>query len=239
MADYLKPDIEELVDLRDRTDVFADRQEAGRTLAEMLQAYRGAAALVLGVPSGGVPVAIVIAQTLGLEMDVAVVNKITLPWNTEVGYGGVAYDGTMLMNEDVLRLSMLSQRQIRDGIEMTKAKVARRVRLLRGDQPPPAVEGRTVIIVDDGLATGSTLRVAVKAVRKGGASAILVAIPTGHEDSVIRLARDVDRLYCANIRGGWSFAVAAAYRNWTNLEEEEVAALLAEYRASAVTAQHP
>ena len=234
MASYLKPDIIELPAMRDRLNVFEDRDDAGRTLARMLEPYRGSAALLLGIPAGGVPIAVAIAQTLGLEMDVAVVNKITLPWNTEVGYGGAAYDGTLWLNEDVLRQTRLSEREIQEGIEQTQAKVSRRALLLRGDQPPPAVGDRTVILVNDGLATGSTMRVAVRAVRRAGASSIIVAVPTGHEDSVIHLAHDVTRVYCANIRGGWSYAVAAAYRNWTNLQESDVAALLADYRASAL-----
>lgn len=232
MVTYLRPDIIELPELRDRQEVFDDREDAGRILASMMESYRGSGALVLGIPGGGVAVAITIAQLLGLDLDVAVVNKITLPWNTEVGYGGVAYDGTMVLNEDVLRQMSLSERQIQDGIEQTQTKVSRRVRLLRGDMPAPAVEGRTVIIVDDGLATGSTLRVAVKAVRRGGAAKIVLAIPTGHEESVIRLGREVSRIYCPNIRTGWSYAVASAYRRWTNVEESEVAAQLAAYRAS-------
>jgi putative phosphoribosyl transferase len=238
MTEYLKPNIVEWPFLRDRREVFEDRGDAGRALAGLLEPYRGSHALVLGIPAGGVPLGILIAQMLELDLDVAVVNKITLPWNTEVGYGGVAWDGTLWLNEDVLRQSRLSERQIQEGIETTREKVARRVRLLRNDQPPPAIEGRTVIMVDDGLATGSTVRVAVKAVRRAGAAHIVVAVPTGHEDSVIRLAREVSCVYCANIRSGWSFAVAGAYRAWTNLEEPEVASRLAAYRASMLAAQH-
>ena len=234
MAEYLKPDIVELPPLRDRLAVFEDRDDAGRTLAAMLEPYRGSGALVLGIPAGGVPIAIVIARILGLDIDVAVVNKITLPWNTEVGYGGAAYDGTLWLNEDVLRQTRLTAEQIEEGIELTRAKVARRAQRFRGDQPPPDVSGRTVILVDDGLATGSTMRVAVRAVRRAGASRIVVAVPTGHEDTVIRLARDVTRVYCANIRSGWSYAVAAAYRNWTSLGEADVAAVLAEHRTAAM-----
>jgi putative phosphoribosyl transferase len=232
MACYLQPDIVELPEMRDRLAVFEDRHDAGRILAPMLEPYRDSGALLLGIPAGGVPVAIAIAQALGLEMDVAVVSKITLPWNSEVGYGGAAYDGTLWLNEDVLRQARLSEGDIQRGIRETQAKVARRERLLRGDLPPPSLVGRVAILVDDGLATGSTMRVAVRAVRRAGAAQVVVAVPTGHEDSVIRLARGVTRVYCPNIRGGWSYAVAAAYRNWGNLGESDVATLLAEYRAS-------
>jgi putative phosphoribosyl transferase len=236
MVTYLRPDIVERPELRDRLEVFEDRDDAGRILADMMGAYVGSGALVLGIPAGGVAVAIAVARRLGLDLDVAVVNKITLPWNTEVGYGGVAYDATLVLNEDVLRQTPLSEKQIQGGIEQTQAKVNRRMKLLRGDRPPLAVEGRTVIVVDDGLATGSTLRVAVKAMRRGRAAKIVVAIPTGHEDSVIRLGREVSRVYCPNLRDGWSYAVADAYRRWTNVEESEVVAQLAAYRASLVAA---
>jgi len=222
----------ELLPFRNRTGVFKDREDAARILDRMLDEYRGTTALVLGVPSGGVPVAAAVAKSLGLALDTAVVSKITLPWNSEMGYGGVAFDGTVELNTEILPTLGLSERQIREGIADTRDKVARRIRLLRGDLPPLDVSARRVILVDDGLASGVTIRAAVKALRASGAAKLVVAVPTGHQGAVFELSRQVEALYCANIRGGWSFAVADAYRHWTDVPEDEVARILAKFRAT-------
>jgi predicted phosphoribosyltransferase len=230
MARVEVADVIELPQLRDRTRVFDDRDDAGRVLAGMLEEFRGSGALVLGVPSGGVPVGMAAAGALGLEFDVAVVSKITLPWNSEMGYGAVAFDGTVRLNEPVLASIGLSEMEVREGIRRTRQKVRRRVRILRGNQPLPDVNGRDVLLVDDGLATGSTLRAAVAALRRALCGRLVLAVPTGHEASVHALAAEVDGVYCANVRGGWSYAVADAYRHWTDMTEIEVARLLAEWR---------
>lgn len=227
----------ELPYLRDRVHIFRDRHQAGEVLADLLENYRHTDALVLGIPSGGVPVAVAVAHRLGLDFDVAVTSKITLPWNTEVGYGGVAFDGTVVLNGDVLPHMGLTQAQIDAGIERTREKVARRLQLLRGEEPLPPLVGRTVILVDDGLATGSTVHVTAIALRKANVENLVVAVPTGHQDTVVRVAREVEFLYCANIRGGWRFAVAEAYEHWFDMEEAEVADILAVHR-SAVHQHH-
>jgi predicted phosphoribosyltransferase len=180
---------------------------------------------VLAIPAGGVPVAAVIAERLQIPLDVAVVSKITLPWNTEAGYGAVAFDGTMRLNEDLLPRLGLTEEQIQQGIDETTQKVLRRVRRFRGDQPFPDLTKRQAILVDDGLASGFTLLVAVEAPRKAGARNICVAVPTGHGSSLQRVIPEVEALYCANIRTGFSFAVADAYAAWTDVTEEEAIAL--------------
>ena len=220
----------ELTYLHDGVRVFEDREAAGKVLAGLLETYRETGALVLGIPAGGVSVGAVIARTLGLELDVAVTSKITLPWNTEMGYGAVAFDGTVLLNEEVLAGLGLTDRQVQEGIEKTRAKVARRLRLLRGDRPPPAVAGRTCILVDDGLATGSTMRVAAMVLQRAGAGNLVVAVPTGHVRAVLRLARHADVVYCANVRSGQAFAVADAYHHWYDVSEAEAAEVLAACR---------
>ena len=214
----------EIPELRDRTGVFADRAEAGRTLAGMLEQYRDSDALVLAIPAGGVPVAAEVARELGLELDVAVVSKITLPWNTEAGYGAVAFDGSVSLNRALIASAGLTPQQVDRGIAQTTEKVRRRVRELRGDRPLPDVTGRTVILVDDGLASGYTMRVAADAVR--GAGRVIVAIPTAHADSIGRVLEAVDAVYCCNIRGGYSFAVASAYRHWYDVGLDEVRRIL-------------
>lgn len=218
-------------ELRQRVSVFADRAEAGRVLAGMLTSFAGTDTLVLGIPSGGVPVAAEIASELNLALDVAVCNKITPPWNTEVGYGAVAFDGTVVMNEDFRDGVGLSPAEVAAGIEIARQKVRRRLELYRQKRPMPDCRHRSVILVDDGLATGITTEAAVHALKQRGVGQLLLAVPTGHEDSLRHLAKQVTHLYCANVRSGSAFAVAEAYRSWTNLTEEEVTQALREFEA--------
>jgi putative phosphoribosyl transferase len=222
----------DLPGMRDRARVFGDRFDAGSVLAKMLEDFRDGDGIVLAVPAGGVPVAAVIARRLELSLDVAVVSKITPPWNSEVGYGAVAFDGTVLLNEALVPTLGLSRRQIEEGIDKTREKVARRLAALRGDRPMPALAGRRVILVDDGLASGFTLLTAVEALRKAEAGEIILAVPTAHAQSAQRVAATVEAVYCPNVRGGWSFAVADAYRQWCDLPEAEAASILAGFASA-------
>ena len=212
-------------ELRDKVRVFRDRTHAGEVLAEMLSSYRKIDAIVLAIPAGGVPVAAVIAEKLSLPLDVAVVSKITLPWNTEAGYGAVAFDGTMLLNEDLVSSLGLSREQIQEGIDETTKKVQRRVKSFRGTSPFPDLTKRQIILVDDGLASGFTMLVAIEALRQVGAPQICVAVPTGHASALPTMAKEVEAVYCANIRTGFSFAVADAYEVWSDVSETEAIAL--------------
>lgn len=223
--------IVDIQQLRDREGVFEDREDAGRTLAGMLEPLRGTGALVLGIPAGGVPVAAPLAKELDLELDVAVVSKITLPWNTEAGYGAVAFDGTVRINDALVAQLGLSHDDVEEGIESTRKKVRRRVLELRGERPLPDLSGRTVVLCDDGLASGFTMITAVEAVRGANPERVIVAVPTAHTESVERIIGDADCVYCANLRGGMRFAVASAYRHWRDVPLEEAAALLEQHRS--------
>lgn len=214
--------IVDLPELRDRRHVFRDREHAGQVLAGMLAELRGSNALVFAIPAGGVPVGASLAQALGLELEVAVVSKITLPWNTEVGCGAVAFDGSVLLNEDLVAQVGLSQADLRRAIARTRDKVTRRVALLRKGRAWPDLRDRLSVVVDDGLASGYTMQVAVQALRRVGGERIFVAVPTAHRRSAQWIASQVEALYCANLRGGWGFAVAEAYAQWTDVDEAEV-----------------
>jgi putative phosphoribosyl transferase len=220
----------ELQQLRNRVEVFRDRSAAGKVLSTMLETYRKSDAIVLAVPAGGAEVAAVIARELLLPLDVAVVSKITPSWNTEVGYGAVAFDGTVMLNEDLLARFHLRDEEIEQGIAKTKEKVARRLKLLRGERPFPDLD-RPVILVDDGLASGFTLHVAIQALKKARAGQIILAVPTAHEESLGRVIGEVESAYCPNIRGGSSYAVADVYEYWTDVEEKEVVMLLKEFNS--------
>lgn len=213
-------------DMRDKIHVFDDRRHAGEILGAMLQSFRRPSSIVLGIPAGGLPVAMVVREKTGLELDLAVVSKITLPWNTEAGYGAVAFDGTVRLNETMLDHIRLSPDQILAGKENTLKKVKRRIKTLRGDRPFPDLIDRTVLLVDDGLASGFTLMAAVEAVKKAGAGFIAVAVPTGHMESIHRIVKQVDGVFCANIRSGMRFAVADAYKQWSDVTEAELLKLL-------------
>jgi predicted phosphoribosyltransferase len=209
-------------ELRDRRYVFRDRAHAGAVLSDMLASYRDSDAIVVTIPAGGVPVGVAMARELTILLDVAVVSKITPPWNTEVGYGAVSFQGAVRLNEPLVARLDLTEEQIRDGIERTQTKVERRERELRGERPFPDVSRRPAILVDDGLASGFTMRVAVESLERLGATRILVAVPTGHDHAVETISREVEAVYCANVRGGYRFAVADAYQRWSDVGEEEL-----------------
>ena len=223
------PKIFDLPKLRNRVRVFRDRASAGKALAGMLEEYRRSHAMVMGIPAGGIAVAVEIARALRLPLDIAVVSKITLPWNSEAGYGAVAFDGTVMLNEELLSRLNLSDQEIQTGIRKTEQKVSRRVTMFRGNRPLPDFKD-PIILVDDGLASGFTLRVAIKALRQNGATNVILAVPTAHSESVQMILEEVEAIYCPNLRSGLSFAVADAYEQWSDLDEEEVIRLLQEFR---------
>ncbi|WJW75109.1 phosphoribosyltransferase family protein [Thiohalobacter sp. IOR34] len=224
--------IHDLPELRQRTGVFHDREAAGRVLAQMLESWHGSNALVLGIPAGGVPVAAGMARELGLPLDVAVVSKILLPWTSEAGFGAVGFDGTVWINPEYVAHYGLDAETIERQTRAAVEKVRRRVARFRGRHPWPDLRQRPVILVDDGLAAGSTLRVAAQALRRQGASPLIIAIPTGPASSLTALADQADEIYCANVRSGPYFAVADAYQHWTDVSEEEVEALLQTFQSA-------
>ena len=226
-TDAIHSRIHDVADLRDRVRVFRDRAHAGEILATLLENYRGGAAIVFAIPAGGVPVAAGIAIRLELALDVLPVSKILFPWTTESGFGAIAWDGTEWLNEDSIRHFGLEAETIHAATEMARVKVKRRIEKFRGNRPFPRLHDHTALLVDDGIAAGSTIRAAVLALQKTGAGKIIIATPTAHDTALHPLAHMVDAIYCANVRSGLSFAVADAYRHWTDVSEDEVMAILA------------
>ena len=220
----------DLPQLRQRVGVFRDRKHAGQILAEMLQEWKGSKAVVFAVPSGGVPVAVEVAGVLGLSLDVAVVSKILLPRNTEAGFGAVSFDGTVWINKEFVDYFGLDQSAIEQQTQAALEKVQRRVKLFRADRSRPDLKNQPVILVDDGIAAGSTLRVALMALYHIGARKIIVAVPTAHQESLVHIMDRVDALYCANIRGGPQFSVAAAYQYWDDVDENDARRMLTSFR---------
>ncbi len=222
-------------ELRNRPKVFRDREHAGEVLGSMFEGLLDSNSLVLGIPSGGVPVALVIARLLRLNLDIAVANKITPHWNTELGYGAIAFDGTEMVRQSFITNLGLSDEEVKEDKERTRHKVQRRNQVFRKGLPFPNCNGKTVIIVDDGLATGVTMQVAVEAIRKCGPSQMIVAVPTGHLGSLKDLAKQVDKVYCPNVREDLRFAVAEAYEQWSDLNEYTITGMLNDYNLSKRT----
>jgi predicted phosphoribosyltransferase len=212
--------------LRDRTRVFADRNDAGRQLAEMLRTDTGPEALVLAIPSGGVPIGFEIAVALGLDFDLVLVRKVQIPWNSEAGFAAINMDSDLFVNEHLLSVLNLSSDQIKGQINKTMAVIEKRNRKFRQDKPFPDIAGRAIILVDDGLASGYTMKAAVAYLRKRKPLSITVAVPTGSAETVKTLLKEVDALCCLNIRAGYPYAVASAYRNWYDLDDEDVIRIL-------------
>ena len=219
----------EIEELRNRHRVFRDRFEAGRVLGRMLApACRDVGdAIVLAVPMGGIPVASAIAEKLNLPMDLVIARKIQIPGNTEAGFGAVTADGKVFLNEPLAAQLGLTGAQVRERADEVRRQLGDRNRRLRGGRPLPELAGRTVILVDDGLASGFTMKAALHMAAGASAAAIVVAVPTAPLRTLESLGGGaVDAIYCANVREESVFAVADAYERWHDLSESEALALL-------------
>jgi predicted phosphoribosyltransferase len=207
--------------------IFPNRAEAGRQLAERLSAYRGCAgALVLGLPRGGVPVAYEVAQQLGLPLDVFVVRKLGVPGYEELAMGAIASGNVSVLNEDVMLTLPNSEKILEMVVAQEKIELERRETRYRQDQPAPDLRDRVVILVDDGLATGATMRAAAAALRKQGVAKIVVAVPVGAPETCQQLDSEVDELICA-FRPTFFHGVGQFYEDFSQTTDEEVQELLA------------
>ncbi|MFA6055710.1 MAG: phosphoribosyltransferase family protein [Thermodesulfovibrionales bacterium] len=217
---------------RDEVHVFKDRKEAGILLAKTLSDYRGVDGIVLGVPSGGVPVAAEVAEALGLPLDLIIVRKIQIPYNPEAGFGAVGPDSEVSLNADLVSRLGLTEKEVERQIQKTKEIIKSRNELFRGGLPFPPLRDRVVIIVDDGLASGYTMLSAVDFIKSHRPEKVVVAVPTAPNRTVDLILPHVDELVCLNIRSGTFFAVADAYENWYDLGDEEVISILQRLRGS-------
>ena len=214
--------------LRNKTSVFEDRYHAGNVLAEKIKEYKGKDAFIFAIPAGGVPVAAVLSKRLNVPFDVLVVRKMHIPWNREAGFGALSWDGTILFNESLFDLLGLTGEEIERCIVEEKEEIEKRLKLFRGDKPFPDIKGKTAIVVDDGIASGFTMLVAISSLKKKEPQEIIVAVPTASMGAITMMRTEVERIFCVNIRGGRTFAVADAYKIWYDLENEEVVEILKE-----------
>jgi len=206
---------------------FRDRHEAGRLLAEKLKAYaHRLEVLVLALPRGGVPVAYEVARALGAPLDVFLVRKLGVPGHEELAMGAVATGGVRVLNEQIVRALRIPDDVI-DAVTMREQEeLARRERLYRGDRPLPDVRGRTVILVDDGLATGATMHAAIAALRQQQPARIVVAVPTAAPETCQALRAEVDDVVCA-ITPEPFYSVGLWYEDFSQTTDDEVRDLLA------------
>jgi putative phosphoribosyl transferase len=212
--------------LEDAPTHFRDRAEAGQYLSQRLSDLSGRSdLLVLGIPRGGVPVAYEVAKALHAPLDVMVVRKLGYPGAEELAMGAIASGGIRVLNQEVLREMPVPQQVIDQVAARELKELRRRERIYRGDRPPLDSRGRTVIVVDDGLATGSSMRAAVTALRRLGPAAIVVGVPAGATSTCRSLAHIVDRLVCV-IESPSFFAVGMWYDDFSQTTDEEVRHLL-------------
>src|SRR5437660_6455575 len=206
---------------------FRNRTDAGRRLAEKLAAYADRPdALVLALPRGGVPVGHEVARALGAPLDVFLVRKLGVPGYEELAMGAIATGGVRVLNDEIVRGLGISEHEIDAVVTRELHELARRVRLYRGDRPPPDVGGRTVILVDDGLATGATMRAAVAALRRQQPARIVVAVPTASPEMCEALRAEVDDVICAITPQPFQ-SVGLWYEDFSPTTDEEVRELLA------------
>jgi putative phosphoribosyl transferase len=207
---------------------FRNRREAGRALAERLSGYTCLdGVVVLALPRGGVPVGYEVARLLGAALDVFVVRKLGVPGHEELALGAVASGGVRVLNEDVVAALGLGEREIGQIVERELAEVERRERAYRGSRSPLELEHRLAILVDDGLATGATMRAAALAVRRLGPQRVVAAVPVAARQTCDDLRSDVDEIVCAFTPEPF-YAVGRWYEDFGQTDDEEVQALLQE-----------
>jgi putative phosphoribosyl transferase len=207
--------------------IFQDRTDAGRQLAEELLSYAGRDdVIVLALPRGGVPVAFEVAQRLGVPLDVFVVRKLGVPGHEELAMGAIASGGVRVLNEDVLYVLPDAQSIVEMVTAIEREELKRRERDYRSDRPAPEVRGRTVILVDDGLATGATMRAAAAALRQQAAAKIIVAVPVGAPSTCHEIRSVADEVVCLQTPGSF-MGVGQYYEDFSQTTDEEVRDLLA------------
>jgi putative phosphoribosyl transferase len=215
---------------------FRDRHAAGRALAEALEHYRGCRELlVLGLPRGGVPVAFEVAHALQAPLDIFVVRKLGFPGHEEYAIGAIASGGVRVMNP--LAGVEVSPEALAEVIAREEDELVRRERVYRGERPAVSVRGRTVIVVDDGLATGSTMRAAVQSIRQQHPVRLVVAVPVGATETCEQLAGEADEVVCVATPSPFR-AVGLWYREFAQTTDEEVHALLDQARREHALTVH-
>jgi putative phosphoribosyl transferase len=205
---------------------FTDRRDAGRALVGALEPYRARPnAIVLALPRGGVPVGYEVARALGVPLDVFIVRKIGVPWEPELAMGAAASGGTTVLDEPLIVWEGVPRADVERAIENARREIARHEEIFRGGRAAAHIEGKTVILVDDGLATGSTMRAAVEAVRRAHAARIVVAVPVCPRETAELIDEVADEVVCLHSPPGFT-SVGACYEDFAATSDDEVVTLL-------------
>ncbi|WP_374774075.1 phosphoribosyltransferase family protein [Streptomyces sp. NBC_01310] len=218
--------------------LFTHRTDAGERLAEALRHLQGEDPVVLGLPRGGVPVAFQVARALGAPLDVIVVRKLGVPYHRELGFGAIGEGGVRVISEDIVRSSRVKQADLAAVEHAEEAELARQARRFRGDRPRAALDGRTVIVVDDGIATGATAAAACEVVRAQGAARVVLAVPVAPPDAVAWLRGEADEVVCLSTPRAFR-AVGEWYQDFSQTPDEEVVSLLARAAAGPAPGSAP
>lgn len=214
-------------------NAFTNRETAGQELAETVKETLTTPGseqqdwLVLALPRGGVPVAAKVSQALNAELDLMVVRKLGLPWHPELAMGAVASGGIRVLNEDVIQGSSIKEDSIKEVEEKELKELERREKKYRGDRERPTIEGRHVVMVDDGIATGATMQAAIKAVRSQKPVEVVVAIPVAPPETITKLDKEADRVICL-LKPSMFTAIGAWYQDFGQTTDEDVRILLSE-----------
>ncbi|MCW8820631.1 MAG: phosphoribosyltransferase [Sulfurovum sp.] len=199
--------------------MFRDRKDAGQKLAETLQTYKKEDPLVFAIPRGGVELGYEISKALDADFSLIICRKLPFPYNTESGFGAMAEDGSLYINE--LAAASVSHKEIEQIIAEQSLEIKRRIQILREGRPLPSIKGRTVILVDDGIAMGSTMHTAVELCRKKGAKKIIIAIPVAGRQAIQKFSKMADEVIVLESPVNF-YAVAQVYENWYDVSDEEV-----------------
>ena len=210
--------------------IFENRFDAGRQLATKLTEYKGKSVVVLAIPNGGVAVALEVALALEADLDLVISRKIPLPLSPEGGFGSVTDDGTIMLNEGVVKEAGLSPQQINYQVSQVRADIRQRSLLYLMDKKPVVLADKTAIIIDDGLASGYTMMAAVESVRHRRPKEIVVAVPVGPEDTVKRIRKVADRVITCAVGTEPRFYVSDYYRYWHEITDSEVIQCIKEWR---------
>jgi putative phosphoribosyl transferase len=206
--------------------VFKDRKDAGKQLAEKLALYRDKTdVIVLGLPRGGVTVAYEIARALHCPLDILIVRKIGFPGNPELAAGAVSETGTVVLNEDIVSGYGVSRAYLERETARQKEEITRRIALYRGGKGVPPLAGKTVILVDDGVATGATIKAAISTLKQEKLAKLVVALPVASQEAEREIAPTVDGWLCLQAPAGF-MAVGQYYGDFTQVEDEDVVAML-------------
>ena len=206
--------------------IFDDRVDAGRKLAEKLRAYANRDdVIVLGIPRGGVPVAFVVAESLNAPLDVFLSRKLGVPGQEELAFGAVATGGVRVLDQELIEAVGVSKAEIEEITRKVRAELERRERIFRGDRPPLDVKGKVAILIDDGIATGSSMRAAINALRQHNPARIVVAIPVAPLSTCRRLRSEVDEVVCVDTPESF-YAIGQFYADFSQVADDEVTSLI-------------